>query len=127
MIVYKPIDIEDECRVALKDYMTAYVRPLPKDFETPSILISQTGGSTSDTIDSFTVTIQSRSRRQAEAVDILNNAIAILEQVAKNQTTKLRYVTVNSMGSWGVDPVRPDLSLCSATMLCYCHREKVEV
>lgn len=121
------IDIEDEIRRALADYMTAYCRPLPKDFSTPCILVSKVGGSDTDTIDQYTVVIDARAKTPASADQTLRVAIGILKELAALQTTALRHITVNSSGSWGVDPVRPDLSMCSATLEVIAHQTTMEV
>ena len=127
MIINKSIDIEDEIRSALSGYMTAYCRPLPAEYELPNILVTQVGGTDSQTIDTFSVVIDSRAHTEAEALDYLNTAIAILKSVAHEQTSELRHVTVNSSGSWGNDPVRPDLAMCSARLDVVAHRETLEV
>lgn len=121
------IDIEDEIRIALADHMTVYCRPLPAQYAIPHILITQVGGTTSQTIDTFEVVLDSRAEREAAALEYLNRAIGILKQVAREQTTALRHVVVNSSGSWGVDPVRPDLSMCSARLSVLAHQTKMEV
>lgn len=127
MIIQRSIDIEDEIQKALSDYMTVYCRPLPKTFTVPCILVQQVGGTDSNTIDSFEVVLDSRSETEAEASEILRNAIGILKTTAAWQTTALRYVSVNSNGSWGVDPVRPDLAMCSARLRVIAHEEQTEV
>ena len=127
MRIYKSIDIENEVREALSDYLNAYCRPLPAEYDLPHILITQVGGMDSQTIDTFGVVLDSRANTEAEALDYLNTAIGILKQVAKEQTTALRYVVVNSSGSWGNDPVRPDLSMCSARLSIKAHQEIMEV
>ena len=127
MIVNKSTDIEDEVRTALTPYMTAYCRPLPADYTLPNILITQVGGTDAQTIDTFEVVLDSRAEVEADAIDYLNTAIAILKTVAKQQTTALRHVTVNTSGSWGADPVRPDLAMCSARVSATAHQQKVEV
>ena len=127
MVINVSIDIEDEIRQALKSYQTAYVRPLPAEYDLPHILITQVGGTTSQTIDTFAVVLDSRARTEAEALEYLNRAIGILKQVAKEQTTELRHVTVNTSGSWGNDPVRPDLSMCSARLDVVAHQKIMEV
>lgn len=124
MNILKPVDIEDEIRLALTDYVTAYVRPLPENFETPSVLIVASGGSSSDTIDTFTVTLQTRAETDAEASDLMSDTIGILEEQTKNQIGALRNVSLNSLASWGSDPVRPDLKLCTATVLVTAHRKQ---
>lgn len=127
MIISKSIDIEDEIRQALDPYLSVYCRPLPASYTLPHILISQVGGSESQTIDTFSVVLDSRAETEAEALDYLNEAKAILKQVAKEQTTALRHITVNSSGSWGRDPVRPDIAMCSARIEAVAHQTKTEV
>lgn len=127
MIIQKSIDIEDEVRKALADHLTAYCRPLPADYELPHILITQVGGTDSQTIDTFSVVIDSRAETEAAAVEYLNLAKGILKTVAKEQTTAIRHVVVNSSGSWGADPVRPDLAMCSARLEIVAHQEMKEV
>lgn len=127
MIINKSVDIEEEIRTALAPYLTSYCRPLPKDYALPNILITQVGGITSGTIDTFSVVLDSRSSTEATALDTLNTAIGILKQVAKEQTTAVRHVTVNTSGSWGNDPVRPDLAMCSARIEVVAHQTSEEV
>ena len=127
MVINVSIDIEDEIRQALDSYQTAYVRPLPAEYDLPHILITQVGGTTSQTIDTFAVVLDSRARTEADAIAYLNKAIGILKQVAKEQTTELRHVTVNTSGPWGNDPVRPDLSMCSARLDVVAHQKIMEV
>lgn len=127
MIIHKSIDIEEEVRTALSPYQTAYCRPLPADYSLPNILVTQVGGTDTDRVDTFEVVLDSRAETEAESLSYLNMAKAILIQTAKEQTTALRYVTVNTSGSWGVDPVRPDLAMCSARISVTAHQQKVEV
>lgn len=127
MIINKSIDIEEEVRKALISYLTAYCRPLPAEYALPNILITQVGGGTSQTIDAFSVVLDSRAETEAAALDYLNTATAILTAVAKQQTTAIRHVVVNSSGSWGVDPVRPDLAMCSARVEVAAHQKTMEV
>lgn len=127
IIINKSIDIEDEVRTALAPYLTAYCRPLPASFSLPSIEIRQVGGSEESTIDTVTVMLYSRAEREAEASDLLRTAIGILKTVSANQTTALRHVTENSAGSWIVDPVRPELAMCSATLIVRAHQTTEEV
>ena len=127
MTIYTSIDIEDEIRQALGSYQTAYVRPLPAEYSLPHILITQVGGTTSQYIDTFSVVLDSRAETEAEALEYLNRAIGILQAVAKEQTTEIRYVTVNTSGSWGSDPVRPDLAMCSARLDVVAHQTTQEV
>lgn len=127
MIINKSIDIEEEIRSALSEYQTAYCRPLPAEYALPHILITQVGGQTAQTIDTFYVVLDSRAETEAAALDYLNTAIGILKQVAKEQTTAIRHVTVNSSGSWGNDPVRPDLAMCSARLDVVAHQTIKEI
>lgn len=127
MIIHKSIDIEEEVRAALSPHQTAYCRPLPADYSLPNILITQVGGTETDRVDTFEVVLDSRAETEAEALSYLNMAKAILIQTAKEQTTALRHVVVNTSGSWGADPVRPDLAMCSARISVTAHQQKVEV
>ncbi len=127
MKIERFIDIEDEIRQALAPYMTVYVRPLPKDFAVPSILITWVGGTESEKIDAFDVTIDSRADTEETAQLNLRNAIGIIEAVAKTQETALRYVTINTLGSWGQDPIRQDLAMCTARLRVTAHKEITEV
>ena len=127
MIINKSIDIEEEIRSALSEYQTAYCRPLPAEYTLPHILITQVGGQTVQTIDTFYVVLDSRAETEAAALDYLNTAIGIIKQTAKEQTTAMRHVTVNTSGSWGNDPVRPDLAMCSARIEVVAHQITMEV
>lgn len=127
MIISKSIDIEDEVRKALAPYVTAYCRPLPAQYDLPHILITQVGGTDSNTIDTFEVVLDARAQLEADALGCLNTAVAILKTVARQQTTDIRYVSVNSSGSWGADPVRPDLAMCSARLSIVAHQKSMEV
>lgn len=127
MIINRSIDIEDEIRIALSDYVTAYCRPLPAEYDLPHILITQVGGSTSQGIDTFEVVLDARDKLEAGSLDCLNRAIGILKEVAKGQTSAIRHITVNSSGSWGADPMRPDLAMCSARLSVVAHQIKEEV
>lgn len=127
MIIQRSIDIEDIIRTALSSYLTCYCRPLPDGFTLPSILVQQVGGSDASTIDRFNVVLDSRADTEAEASEYLRTAIGILKKVAELQTTEIRHVSVNSSGSWGKDPVRPDLAMCSARIEVTAHLESTEV
>lgn len=122
-----PIDVEDEVRKALSPYITTYCRPLPKEFSVPCILSSKTGGGDNDTIDRFMVSLDSRAKTEAEADLTLRKAIGILKASAALHETPIKHITVNSSGSWGVDPVRPDLCMCSATIEVIAHETTMEV
>lgn len=127
MIINKSIDIEDEVRLALEGHLTVYCRPLPADYSLPHILVTWVGGSVNQTIDTFEVVLDARAKSEAEAVDYLQTAKGILKEVAKQQTTSIRLVNENTSGSWGADPVRPDLAMCSARLSIVAHQKSVEV
>ena len=122
--IRRSVDIEDEIRIALKSYMTAYCRPLPANFSTPCILISQVGGTDANgQIDTFEVTLDARATDEGAANETLRNAIGLLRKAAEDQTTAIRFVLVNTSGSWGADPARPDLAMCSARISVVAHLE----
>ena len=121
------IDVEDEIRLSLSDYITAYCRPLPKDFTLPCILVTKTGGTDADSINQMVVSLDARAKTEAEADRILRTAIGILKACAALHTTKIKHITVNSSGSWGVDPVRPDICMCTATLEVIAHQTTTEV
>ena len=127
MNILKPVDIEEEIRLALKDYLTAYVRPLPMIYTLPNILITATGGTSRNTVDTFTVTLDARAETDAEAYDLLTTALGVLEAQAASQVGALRHAIINSLARWGTDPVRPDLKLCTATVLVTAHRALTSV
>lgn len=121
------VDIEEEIWLALANYLTVYHRPLPENFPTPCTLIEQMGGSTSNTIDRFLVRLSTRAETEAEALEVLRVAVGILGAQCKAQTGALRYMSENSLASWGSDPVRPDLKLATATVLVTAHKESLEI
>lgn len=127
MKIKRSIDIENEIRVGLSDYLTAYCRPLPAEYTLPNILITQVGGSDENGIDTFDVVLDARAETEAAASETLRTAIGVLKAVAAAQTTAIRYVEVNTSGSWGTDPVRPDLALCTARIRVVAHLENLEV
>ena len=127
MIINKSIDIEDEIRKALTDLLTVYVRPLPKDFVTPSILIELLGGTSTNLVDTFTVRLSSRAEEESDALELLRTALGVLEYQTKNQFGLLRFSTEQALMNWGNDPVRPDLCLCQATVQVVAHKEQVEI
>ena len=127
MRIQRNIDIEDTIREALSDYLTIYCRPLPKAYNLPCILVQQVGGFDTSTIDTFEVVLDSRADNEADALETLRNAVGILRRIAELQTTAIRFVSVNSSGSWGVDPVRPDLAMCSARISVTALLESAEV
>lgn len=127
MNILRPVDIEDQIRLALKDTFTVYVRPLPKNFTTPSLLVTAAGGFTDNTIDTFTVSLDARAETDGAAYELLSSALGVLEYQAQHQTGALRNVIINSLARWGTDPVRPDLKMCSATVLVTAHRESATI
>lgn len=127
MEIQRSIDIEDEVRQVLAKHLTAYCRPLPKEFTVPCILVSQVGGSDRNQADTLEVVLDSRANGEADALLTLRNAVGILRQAAKSQTSAIRSITVNSSGSWGLDPVRPDLSMCSARIRVVAHLETANI
>ena len=127
MIIRVSEDIEDICREALSPYLPAYCPPLPAEFPLPCVLVRQAGGSVRDTIDTFTVTVDARAETEAEAMTTLRAAIGVLQAVADAQTTPIRVVGIKSSGSWGQDPVRPELAMCSATLRITAHQTTMEV
>ena len=127
MKIKRSVDIEDEVRIALSDHFTAYCRPLPADYILPNILVTQVGGSDRSDIDTFEVVLDARAETEQAASETLRTAIGVLKAAAAAQTTAIRHVSVNSNGSWGVDPVRPDLALCTARLSVVAHLETMEV
>jgi hypothetical protein len=127
MKILKPADVENEARLALNNYFDVYVRPLPEKFTLPCLLITTAGGRSENTIDTFTLRIDARAKTDAEAYEYLTAAVGALEEQARQQATAIRNVTINSLTSWGSDPARPDLKLCTATLLVTAHRESLTI
>lgn len=126
--IRRSVDIEDEIRKALINYMTAYCRPLPANYSLPCILITQIGGSDVEgQVDTFNVTLDARAKEAADANETLRNALGILRKVTEEQTTPLRHIVVNSSGNWGSDPVRPDLAMYSAQISVVVHQETITI
>lgn len=125
--IERSIDIEDAVRLALADHITTYCRPLPKDFRLPCILVTKVGGSDTNKIDTFEVILDARAETEYSADLTLRNAIGILKAVTGEQAHGLRYVSVNSSGSWGSDPARPDLALCTARLRVVAHLEHATI
>lgn len=121
------VDVEDEIRKGLSKYITTYCRPLPANISLPSVEVRRIGGMDTNTIDTFWVMLYARAEHEADADLTLRKALGILTEVAKQQTTAIRNVTVNSSGSWQGDPVRPDLAMCSATITVVTHKSIMEV
>ena len=127
MNILKPVDIENEVRLALTDYFETYCRPLPAQYGLPCLLVHCIGGTTRNEVDTFTVVIDARAETDASAYDILSTALGVLSEQANVQSGALRNVSINSLASWGSDPVRPDLKLCTATVLIVAHREAATI
>lgn len=123
--IIRSIDIEDVIRTALSGYFAIYCRPLPSNFIVPSLEISSVGGTDENEVDTFDVVLDARAQEDAEANELLRNAIGTLKAIAKKQTTAIRHVTVNASGSWGSDPVRPDLAMYSARLRMTAHQESI--
>ena len=126
--IRRSVDIEDEIRIALTGRLTAYCRPLPANFSTPCILITQVGGTDeSGQIDAFDVTLDARATNSADANEYLRNAIGLLRKAAGDHTTAIRHIEVNSSGNWGNAPVRPDLAMYSARIRVWAHLESATI
>lgn len=128
MNIIKSIDVEDVIRTALAPYMTVYCRPLPAQFSVPCILVAATGGRAIEkTINAFNVTLQARAEDDATASDYLRTALGVLQAIADEQTSAVRYITINTLATWGSDPVRPDLALCEASVSVMAHAESATI
>lgn len=127
MNILKPVDIEDEIRLALTDYFEVYCRPLPENYGLPNLLVTCTGGTTRDTIDTFTVVLDARGETDASAYALLSDALGVLQEQGNRQVGAIRNVMINSLARWGSDPVRQDIKLCTATVLVVAHREAAEI
>ena len=125
--IIRSIDIEDVIRTALSGHFTIFCRPLPAKFTVPSLEISSVGGTDENEVDTFDVVLDARAQEDAEANELLRNAIGALKTIAKQQTTAIRHVTVNTSGSWGSDPVRPDLAMYSARLRLTAHQESITI
>ena len=123
--INRSIDIEDVIRTALSGHFTIYCRPMPAKFTVPSLEISSVGGTDENEVDTFDVVLDARAQEDADANELLRNAIGTLKAIAKKQTTAIRHVTVNASGSWGSDPVRPDLAMYSARLRMTAHQESI--
>ena len=125
--IIRSIDIEDVIRTALSGHFTIFCRPLPAKFTVPSLEISSVGGTDENEVDTFDVVLDARAQEDADANELLRNAIGTLKAIAKQQTTAIRHVTVNASGSWGSDPVRPDLAMYSARLRMTAHQESITI
>ena len=127
MNIKRSIDVEDAVREVLDGLLTVYCRPLPENFSVPSILVTQVGGGDTDEIDAFEIVLDSRADTEADALEYLRNANGILKAKAGGDDTPIRHVRVTSSGSWGADPVRPDLAMCSSRLVVIAHLEEVTI
>lgn len=127
MIIERSYDIENMVREALKPYFSIYCKPLPVDFALPSLLVTVVGGNDDKKIDNFDVVLDARAYEESEAIELLLDAIATLKKIASEQTTNLRYVVINTVASWGNDPVRSNISLCTARLKIYTHKYLKEI
>lgn len=127
MNINRTVDIENEIRLALTDYFEVYCRPLPEKYGLPNVVVEQTGGTTSNTIDTFQIKISVRAETSEEAMETLRDVLGVLEYQTEHQFGALRHISVNSLASWGNDPVRPDLKLCTLTAIVIAHRETNEI
>lgn len=127
MKILRSIDVEEETRLALKDFFQVYVRPLPENFITPSVLIELMGGTSENTIDTFLVRFSARASTDAEALDLLRTLLGVLKYQTENQVGKLRFSEEQSLISWGNDPIRQDLKLCTATVNVIAHKESFDI
>lgn len=132
--IKRSIDIEDSVREILSGAgITAYCRPLPKDFSMPSILVQSTGGTTEENwsglemMDTFTIVLDSRAETENDALLTLRNAIGVLKATVAAQSGPVRYVSLNSQYSWGADPVRPELAMCSANLSILARPESITI
>ena len=123
--IIRSIDIEDVIRTALSGHFTIYCRPMPAKFTVPSLEISSVGGTDENEVDTFDVVLDARAQEDADANELLRNAIGTPKAIAKKQTTAIRHITVNASGSWGSDPVRPDLAMYSARLRMTAHQESI--
>ena len=126
--ISRPVDIENAVRAILEPHLNAYCAPLPEDFETPCVLVRAAGGNSESNwsgagkLDTFLVTIDSRAELEETALEYLRNAIGIIEAKSGNNCG-FSCASVNSLYTWGNDPVRPDLAMCTAALLIAAHRE----
>lgn len=123
MDIVRSVDIENIVRLALSDYFDIYCRPLPAKFKVPSLLVQRVGGTEKNTIDTFEITLDARAATEGEADELLRDAIGALKKISDDQSTSIRSVTVNASGSWGTDPIRPELAMCTARLIVVAHQE----
>lgn len=131
--IERSVDVEDSLREILRQITNAYCRPLPANASLPCVLVQSVGGSSDynylgrGKVDTFTVALDSRAKSEDEALETLRDCIGFLEVYISQHNTGIANIAVNSLYSWGNDPVRPDLAMCSATLLVTAHRETATV
>ena len=123
----RSIDIEYAIQRVLTPYIKTYCRPLPKDYVLPNILVTRVGGTEltdwagTGHLDRFTIVLYCRAEDDGTAQQALSTAVAILKD-----SDEFRFVQNNTdLGSWGSDPVRPDLSLFSVTLIISASLEEI--
>lgn len=132
--IKRSIDVEDAVREIISAAgITAYCRPLPEGFSMPSVLVQSTGGTAEESwsgleiMDTFTIVLDSRAETESNALLTLRNAIGVLKAAAARQSSAVRYVALNTQYSWGADPVRPDIAMCSANLSIRAHSESITI
>lgn len=99
----------------------------------PSVLVQSTGGTAEESwsgleiMDTFTIVLDSRAETESNALLTLRNAIGVLKAAAVRQSSAVRYVALNTQYSWGADPVRPDIAMCSANLSIRAHSESITI
>lgn len=117
----RSIDIEDEVRIVLSAYYTAYCDPLPARYTLPFIRVTNAGGSEANRLDTFTVAIEGYADNDAEACEITRNAVGILRE------NRYFYARENTKPSRFDDPLRPDLCRYRTTVLITAHQETFNI
>lgn len=113
----RSVDIEDELRIILDDYYTAYCDPLPARYTLPFIRVTNAGGSEENRVDTFTVVVEAYAETDAEACEIARNAVGILKE------SDYFYIRENTKPTRFQDPLRPDLCRYRTTVLVTAHQE----
>ena len=118
MIIKKSKDIEYLVQQTLDPYIKTYCE-LPKNYVLPNLVVRRIGGtelvdwSGTGHLDRFTIQLYCRAEDEGTAQDTLSKAVGILKA-----SDNFRNVVNNTdLGSWGSDPVRPDLALFSVTLI----------
>lgn len=127
MNVLVSIDVEKEVVTLLKNKFNVCLRPLPEKYQTPITLVELMGGASENTIDTFTIRLSTRAKTNGEALTTLQTVLGFLDYQTKHQIGKLRFSVEQNLTSWGSDPVRPDLCLCTATVQVIAHKETLEI